>query len=64
MPFFVMELVPGPTLREGPARAITRRSSSLACQVCEALEHAHAHGLVHRDLKPGNLLLVAARGRR
>jgi serine/threonine protein kinase len=29
----------------------------LVLQTCEGLEHAHAHGLVHRDIKPGNLLL-------
>ena len=59
-PFIVMEYVDGPTLGEElkrigpfpPARVV-----DLALQICGGLEHAHASGLVHRDIKPGNLLL-------
>jgi eukaryotic-like serine/threonine-protein kinase len=59
-PFIVMECVDGHTLGEelkrtgalSPARVV-----DLALQVCGGLEHAHASGLVHRDIKPGNLLL-------
>ena len=59
-PFIVMEYVDGPTLGEElkrtgplpPARVV-----DLALQICGGLEHAHASGLVHRDVKPGNLLL-------
>jgi serine/threonine-protein kinase len=59
-PFIVMEYVDGPTLGEelkrvgplSPARVV-----DLALQICGGLEHAHASGLVHRDIKPGNLLL-------
>lgn len=59
-PFIVMECVDGHTLGEElkrtgalpPARVV-----DLALQVCGGLEHAHASGLVHRDIKPGNLLL-------
>jgi eukaryotic-like serine/threonine-protein kinase len=59
-PFIVMEYVKGPTLSEElkrtgplpPARVV-----DLALQICGGLEHAHASGLVHRDIKPGNLLL-------
>ena len=58
-PFIVMEHVEGLTLDER-----LRREGALApaevCrigrQVCAGLEHAHAAGLVHRDLKPGNLI--------
>jgi serine/threonine-protein kinase len=58
-PFIVMELVPGRTLeerlrREGKLGA--HDVLAVARQVCEGLEHAHANGLVHRDLKPGNLI--------
>src|SRR5437588_755559 len=59
-PFIVMELVDGESLaelvgREGslaPARAV-----GLAVQACAGLEAAHEAGLVHRDVKPGHLLL-------
>ncbi len=58
-PFIVMELVPGRTLEERlrrdgavPADDVV----AIARQVCAGLEHAHANGLVHRDLKPGNLI--------
>ncbi len=58
-PFIVMELVPGRTLEERlrrdgavPANDVV----AIARQVCAGLEHAHANGLVHRDLKPGNLI--------
>jgi serine/threonine protein kinase len=62
VPFIVMEYVEGTTLgdelrRSGrfpPARVV-----DLALQICGGLEHAHASGLVHRDIKPGNLLLRA-----
>lgn len=62
--YFVMEYLPGMSLQElvdsfgrlSPARVI-----HLARQVCAALEEAHAAGLVHRDIKPGNIF-AAQRG--
>jgi eukaryotic-like serine/threonine-protein kinase len=61
-PFIVMEYVEGMTLGDelrengplAPARVV-----DLGLQICGGLEHAHASGLVHRDVKPGNLLLRA-----
>lgn len=60
-PFIVMELVYGRTLRQildaGPI-AIPR-ALSLARQILAGLEHAHAHGVIHRDIKPDNILVRA-----
>ena len=58
-PFIVMELVPGRTLEERLRRDGALPADdvlAIARQVCAGLEHAHANGLVHRDLKPGNLI--------
>ena len=41
--------------REGPLSP--ERAASICAQVAEALEEAHEHGLVHRDVKPGNILI-------
>jgi serine/threonine-protein kinase len=54
-PFFVMELVEGPNLSERAPESLTD-IVDVARQICSALDHAHQHGLTHRDLKPGNVL--------
>ncbi len=60
-PFFVMELVEGTSLsRQRPADF--ERIVDIACQICAALEHAHANRVVHRDLKPDNILLSSSGG--
>jgi eukaryotic-like serine/threonine-protein kinase len=58
--FIVLELVHGRTLHEvlaqsGPLPA--SRAVNVAVQVAAALDYAHRHGVVHRDVKPGNILL-------
>ncbi|WP_423224317.1 protein kinase domain-containing protein [Candidatus Amarolinea aalborgensis] len=58
-PFIVMEYIQGVSLHEQPP-ASTAEAVSAAVQVCEALAHAHAHGLIHRDLKPENVLLTSS----
>jgi Protein kinase domain len=58
--FIVMELVPGETLRDLMARACPlapELAVALVAQVTDALAYAHAQGLVHRDVKPANVLL-------
>ncbi|MBM3817967.1 MAG: serine/threonine protein kinase [Acidimicrobiia bacterium] len=58
--FIVMEYVPGETLehiimREG-ALDVTR-ALDFTCQMCNAIDHAHRAGILHRDLRPGNMLV-------
>jgi eukaryotic-like serine/threonine-protein kinase len=55
-----MEYVPGQSLAEllaGQGRLAPRRAAELAVQVCAGLAAAHAQGLVHRDVKPANVLV-------
>jgi serine/threonine protein kinase len=65
-PFIVMEQVEGGTLGDrldGRKRSIPQGDAlRLLCQLCEGLGHAHAKKLVHRDIKPQNLLLRASDG--
>jgi len=60
-PFIVMEFVGGRTLKEtilaeGPLHP--DRAAEIAADVCSALAAAHARGLVHRDVKPPNVMLT------
>jgi hypothetical protein len=59
--YLVSELVDGATLaelsREG---AVSDRDvARIGTALCDALEHAHARGVVHRDVKPGNVMVLA-----
>jgi serine/threonine-protein kinase len=60
-PFYAMELVHGETLERRFARQGRlpwREAVELATKACRAVEAAHEAGLVHRDIKPGNLMLT------
>ena len=61
IPFLVMELLPGRTLAdevaEGPLDPV--RARPIGVQVLAALAASHAAGILHRDIKPGNVLLAA-----
>ena len=59
--FIVMEYVEGETLeailvREG-ALSLTR-ALDFTCQICNAIDHAHTVGILHRDIRPGNMLVT------
>ncbi len=58
--YLVMEYIEGETLAKrlerGPLAPL--ELSRIAIQICEALEKAHRQGVIHRDLKPGNVMLT------
>jgi serine/threonine-protein kinase len=62
--YYVMEYLPGMSLAElvdGHGPLPPERVVHLLLQTCDALGEAHAHGLIHRDIKPGNIF-AAQRG--
>ena len=58
--FIVMEYVEGETLERVIAREGVidlARALDFSCQICNAVDHAHRAGVLHRDLRPGNMLV-------
>ncbi|MEU6641448.1 Stk1 family PASTA domain-containing Ser/Thr kinase [Saccharomonospora sp. NPDC046836] len=61
LPYIVMEFVEGRTLRdivktEGPMSQ--KRAMEVMADVCAALDFSHRHGIVHRDVKPANIMIT------
>ena len=59
--YIAMEYVEGEDLKayiRRSGRIPPQRAAEIAAQVCDALEYAHAHGVIHRDVKPQNILLT------
>jgi len=60
-PYIVMEYVEGETLRDvlrREGRLDPERAMSLAADICGALDFSHRNGIVHRDVKPGNVMIT------
>jgi serine/threonine protein kinase len=58
-PYFAMELIRGLSLQEYAQvrRLDVEQRLAMIAKICDAIDHAHQRGLIHRDLKPGNILV-------
>ena len=60
--YMVMEFLEGESLRTRlleSSRLPAKQSLRVFIQICDALQYAHEHGMIHRDLKPGNIMVSA-----
>ena len=61
LPYIVMEFVNGRTLKEVLAhegRLMPRRALEITAEICAAIDFSHRHGIIHRDIKPGNVMMT------
>ncbi len=61
LPYIVMEFVNGRTLKEvlaSEGRLASRRALEITAEISGALDFSHRHAIIHRDIKPGNVMLT------
>jgi non-specific serine/threonine protein kinase/serine/threonine-protein kinase len=58
-PYFAMEFIVGQTLKDYAAKKklSPRQRLDVVARICDGVQHAHDRGLIHRDLKPGNIVV-------
>ncbi len=63
-PYIAMEYVPGPSITDycDANRLTVQKRLELFTAVCDGIQHAHQKGIIHRDIKPGNILVTEAPG--
>jgi beta-lactam-binding protein with PASTA domain/predicted Ser/Thr protein kinase len=61
LPFIVMEYVEGETLKDvlvAEGRLMPQRALEITAEICAALDFSHRNGIIHRDMKPGNVMMT------
>lgn len=63
-PYLVLDFLEGQTLAQHVGlngRLPLAQALSVIAQICDAMSHAHAHGVIHRDIKPSNIILLESK---